>query len=134
MSDFAFHRGFRVAEVDSVVEIEIVRPDELRAIEIGCQVVAVGTDTLGCIDLGLRPRHELSSKSTAYQLSGIRVYSTFGCSTSRFNGPLKKTVPFHLAFVTVPSDNLRMKPASPMWLPYSNPVFGSALSFAMMGW
>jgi len=39
---------------------------------------------------------------------------TFGFSTSPFSGPREKDFAFHDAFVTVPSENFRMKPPSPM--------------------
>ena len=76
--------------------------------------------------------HLLSSKSTANQSAGTGVCSTLGFFTSPLSGPLKKLLAFHFAFVTVPSENFTIRPASPIWSPYSRPVLGSALSRPMM--
>jgi len=78
-----------------------------------------------------RPQ-SLSSKSVAYQPSGIGVASTRGLRVSPSMGPREKHFAFHEESVTVPSPNFRMKPPSPMFvLAYSMPVLGSALSLAM---
>jgi hypothetical protein len=54
----------------------------------------------------------------------------FGLAVSPLTGPWKKFLAFHVALVTVPSANFRQKPPSPMLVPYSMPVLGSALSLA----
>ena len=74
--------------------------------------------------------HAESSKPGRCQPSGSGSVRTFGSLVSRSMGPCMKHFAFQRASVTVPSANLRMKPPSPIWLPYSQPVFGSALSLA----
>ena len=56
----------------------------------------------------------LSSKSMANQFSGIVMFSTHGFLMSRSIGPHENFFALQLAFVTVPSPNFKMKPASPI--------------------